>query len=154
MAAPRIIKKYPNRRLYDTELSRYVTLAEIRGLVMEGVDFQVVDTNSKEDLTRSILLQIMLEEETGGEPMFTAQTLRQIIQFYGGTVQGALAKYLEESLAMFAKQQEQWQDMVSTSPMKTFADMAEQNMKMWTDMQKSFFNPSGHSAGNKEEDEK
>ena len=96
----------------------------------------------------------LLEEETGGEPMFTAQTLRQIIQFYGGTVQGALAKYLEESLAMFAKQQEQWQDMVSTTPMKTFADMAEQNMKMWSDMQKSFFNPSGYGADNKDKDDK
>ena len=147
MAAPRIIKKYPNRRLYDTELSRYVTLAEIRGLVMEGVEFQVVDTNSKEDLTRSILLQIMLEEESGGEPLFTAQTLRQIIQFYGGTVQGVLAKYLEDSMTMFTKQQEQWKDMVSTSPMKTFSDLAEQNMKMWNDFQTSFF--GGFASGDK-----
>ena len=146
MAAPRIIKKYPNRRLYDTELSRYVTLAEIRGLVMEGVEFQVVDTNSKEDLTRSILLQIMLEEESGGEPLFTAQTLRQIIQFYGGTVQGVLAKYLEDSMTMFTKQQEQWKDMVSTSPMKTFSDLAEQNMKMWGEFQNSFFKAAAGSS--------
>ncbi|MDF1528350.1 MAG: polyhydroxyalkanoate synthesis repressor PhaR, partial [Sedimenticola sp.] len=82
MSNTRIIKKYPNRRLYDTELSRYITLNDIRELVMKGSDFQVVDTNSNEDLTRSILLQIMLDEESGGEPLFSAKMLSQIIRFY------------------------------------------------------------------------
>ncbi|WP_428633728.1 polyhydroxyalkanoate synthesis repressor PhaR, partial [Sedimenticola sp.] len=94
MSNTRIIKKYPNRRLYDTELSRYITLSDIRELVMKGMDFQVVDTNTNEDLTRSILLQIMLDEESGGEPLFSAKMLSQIIRFYGGTVQGILARYL------------------------------------------------------------
>ena len=88
MKSERIIKKYPNRRLYDTEVSRYITLADVRDLVMNCAEFRVVDAANDSDITRSILLQIMLEEETGGEPLFSATMLAQIIRFYGGTLQG------------------------------------------------------------------
>ncbi|MCW8943220.1 MAG: polyhydroxyalkanoate synthesis repressor PhaR [Sedimenticola sp.] len=154
MSNTRIIKKYPNRRLYDTELSRYITLNDIRELVMKGSDFQVVDTNTNEDLTRSILLQIMLDEESGGEPLFSAKMLSQIIRFYGGTVQGILARYLEESLSMFVQQQEQMNNTVGGDPMKAMTSMAEQNMKIWSDMQTSFFKAAGMaSASNRKKEE-
>ncbi len=154
MSNIRIIKKYPNRRLYDTELSRYITLTDIRELVMSGTDFQVVDTNTNEDLTRSILLQIMLDEESGGEPLFSAKMLSQIIRFYGGTVQGILARYLEESLSMFVQQQEQLNNSVGSDPVKAITNMAEQNMRMWADMQKNFFKAAGlASAGNRKKEE-
>ncbi|AKH20696.1 polyhydroxyalkanoate synthesis repressor PhaR [Sedimenticola thiotaurini] len=154
MSTIRIIKKYPNRRLYDTELSRYITLTDIRELVMSGTDFQVVDTNTNEDLTRSILLQIMLDEESGGEPLFSAKMLSQIIRFYGGTVQGILARYLEESLSMFVQQQEQLNNSVGSDPVTAITNMAEQNMRMWADMQKNFFKAAGlASAGKRKKEE-
>jgi polyhydroxyalkanoate synthesis repressor PhaR len=138
MPSPRIIKKYPNRRLYDSELSRYVTLIDIRQLVMQGIDFQVVDTNTSEDLTRSILLQIMLEDESGGQPLFSAKMLSQIIRFYGGTVQGMFSRYLEESLTMFAEQQEQMRASLGGDPMQAMTKLARHNMQLWADMQKNF----------------
>ncbi|HSQ72517.1 MAG TPA: polyhydroxyalkanoate synthesis repressor PhaR, partial [Rubrivivax sp.] len=87
-AAVRILKKYPNRRLYDTQNSSYITLADVKQMVLAGEDFEVRDAKTGEDLTRSILLQIILEEESGGLPMFSAQTLSQIIRFYGHAMQG------------------------------------------------------------------
>ena len=85
---PRLIKKYPNRRLYDTETSAYITLTDVKKLVLENVEFRVEDAKTKEDLTRSILLQIILEEETAGAPMFSSDMLSQIIRFYGNAMQG------------------------------------------------------------------
>ena len=98
---PRILKKYPNRRLYDTEVSSYITLAEVKAMVLQGVDFEVRDAKTGEDLTRSILLQIILEEETGGVPMFSAGMLSQIIRFYGHAMQGMMGSYLEKNLQTF-----------------------------------------------------
>ena len=97
----RIIKKYPNRRLYDTETSTYITLAEIRQLVMKTATFVVRDAKSNEDLTRSILLQIILEEETGGAPMFTEAVLSNIIRFYGNAMQSFMGSYLEKNVQSF-----------------------------------------------------
>jgi len=97
----RIIKKYPNRRLYDTETSTYITLAEIRQLVMQTATFVVRDAKSNEDLTRSILLQIILEEETGGAPMFTEAVLANIIRFYGNAMQSFMGSYLEKNVQSF-----------------------------------------------------
>ena len=153
MSDLRIIKKYPNRRLYDTERSRYITLSDIRELVMAGTDFQVLDTNNSDDLTRSILLQIMLDEESGGQPLFSAKMLSQVIRFYGGTVQGVLARYLEDSLSMFVQQQEQMKNTVGSDPMHAMTNLAEQNMKIWTDMQSNFFKATGIDKGEKKEDE-
>lgn len=94
----RVIKKYPNRRLYDTETSTYVTLAEVKGLVMKGISFEVRDARSAEDLTRSILLQIILDEETAGVPLFTEAALANIIRFYGQAMQGFMGTYLEKNV--------------------------------------------------------
>lgn len=100
-AVTRIIKKYPNRRLYDTETSTYITLAEVRLLVMANIPFVVRDAKTNEDLTRSILLQIILEEETGGVPMFTEAVLANIIRFYGDAMQGFMGTYLEQNVQSF-----------------------------------------------------
>src|SRR5205809_6698887 len=100
-AGTRVLKKYPNRRLYDTEVSSYITLAEVKAMVLQGVAFEVRDAKTGEDLTRSILLQIILEEETGGVPMFSASMLSQIIRFYGHAMQGMMGSYLEKNLQTF-----------------------------------------------------
>jgi polyhydroxyalkanoate synthesis repressor PhaR len=96
--AERVIKKYPNRRLYDTQTSSYITLAEIKQLVMDNATFVVRDAKSGEDLTRSILLQIILEEEAGGTPMFSTSVLANIIRFYGHAMQGFMGGYLEKNI--------------------------------------------------------
>lgn len=106
----RIIKKYPNRRLYDTETSTYITLAEVKQFVLEYQTFQVQDARTGEDLTRSILLQIILEEESGGVPMFSADMLANIIRYYGHSMQGLMGNYLERSIHAFAEAQKQFQD--------------------------------------------
>jgi polyhydroxyalkanoate synthesis repressor PhaR len=97
-SSDRIIKKYPNRRLYDTDTSSYITLTEIKQLVMDSEPFVVLDAKSGEDLTRSILLQIILEEESQGSPMFTAPVLANVIRFYGHTMQGFMGGYLEKNM--------------------------------------------------------
>ena len=110
MPAPRIIKKYPNRRLYDTETSTYITLAEVKDLVLAYRDFQVRDAKSGEDLTRSILLQIILEEESGGVPMFSSDMLANIIRYYGHAMQGLMGSYLERSIFAFHEAQKRFQE--------------------------------------------
>ena len=100
-ASPRVIKKYPNRRLYDTQTSSYITLTDVKQLVLDNEEFTVVDAKSSEDLTRSILLQIILEEEAGGAPMFTEAVLANIIRFYGHAAQGFMGTYLEKNVQAF-----------------------------------------------------
>jgi polyhydroxyalkanoate synthesis repressor PhaR len=107
---PRIIKKYPNRRLYDTETSSYITLADVKKLVLEQVQFRVEDAKTKEDLTRSILLQIILEEESAGAPMFSSDMLTQIIRFYGNAMQGMMGSYLEKNIQTFIEIQKRLQE--------------------------------------------
>jgi polyhydroxyalkanoate synthesis repressor PhaR len=99
--AERFIKKYPNRRLYDTETSTYITLSDVKQLVLEQEEFKVIDAKTNEDLTRSILLQIILEEESGGVPMFSSSMLSQIIRFYGHAMQGMMGTYLEKNIQAF-----------------------------------------------------
>src|SRR5438477_11018867 len=102
MAKPiRIIKKYPNRRLYDTANSGYITLADVKQMVLEFIDFQVIDAKSGDDLTRSILLQIILEEESVGVPMFSSEMLSQMIRFYGNALQGIMGNYMEQNVKAF-----------------------------------------------------
>ncbi|HSC00780.1 MAG TPA: polyhydroxyalkanoate synthesis repressor PhaR [Burkholderiaceae bacterium] len=98
---PRILKKYPNRRLYDTHASSYITLADVKKMVLDNEQFEVRDAKTGEELTRSILLQIILEEETGGVPMFSTQTLAQIIRLYGHAMQGMMGQYLEKNMQAF-----------------------------------------------------
>jgi polyhydroxyalkanoate synthesis repressor PhaR len=100
-SGPRVLKKYPNRRLYDTQTSSYITLADVKRMVLDGETFEVRDAKSGEDLTRSILLQIILEEETGGVPMFSTEMLAHIIRFYGHAMQGLMGSYLEKNLQAF-----------------------------------------------------
>ena len=98
----RLIKKYPNRRLYDTKTSSYITLADVKQMVHRQEDFQVIDAKSGDDLTRAILLQIILEEEsTGGLPMFSSDLLSQLIRFYGNAMQGMMGTYLEKNIRAF-----------------------------------------------------
>ena len=114
MATPRIIKKYPNRRLYDTETSTYITLAEVKDLVLGYKEFQVQDAKTGEDLTRSILLQIILEEESGGVPMFSTDMLANIIRYYGHSMQGLMGSYLERSIFAFHEAQKRFQEQAQT----------------------------------------
>lgn len=104
-AGIRILKKYPNRRLYDTLTSSYITLADVKKMVLEGAPFEVRDAKTGDELTRAILLQIILEEETGGVPMFNTQMLAQIIRFYGHAMQGVMGSYLEKNLSALADMQ-------------------------------------------------
>lgn len=101
----RVIKKYPNRRLYDTVESRYITLADIRRLVMDKVDFLVVDKKSQEDITRSILLQVIAEQEQFGRPILSTALLETLIRCYGNSLQTFLGAYLEKSVAAFVHEQ-------------------------------------------------
>jgi polyhydroxyalkanoate synthesis repressor PhaR len=102
---PRILKKYPNRRLYDTRTSSYITLVDVKQMVLEGEHFEVRDAKTGDDLTRSILLQIILEEETGGMPMFSTRMLADLIRFYGHAMQGMMGSYLEKNMQTFVELQ-------------------------------------------------
>ena len=104
----RTLKKYPNRRLYDTQTSSYITLADVKQMVLGGEDFEVRDAKTGDELTRSILLQIILEEESGGVPMFTTQALAQIIRFYGHAMQGVMGTMIEKNLQAFTELQAQF----------------------------------------------
>lgn len=110
----RIIKKYPNRRLYDTETSAYITLTEVKTLVLEQAEFQVVDAKSGQDITRSILMQIILEEECGAAPLFSSGMLSQMIRSYGNAMQGVMGSYLEKSFQSFMEVQAKLQDQART----------------------------------------
>ena len=103
--AVRVLKKYPNRRLYDTQTSSYITLADVKAMVLDAQAFEVRDAKTAEDITRSILLQIILEEETDGVPMFSTGALSQIIRFYGHAMQGVMGDYLERNMQTFAELQ-------------------------------------------------
>ena len=139
MSAERLIKKYPNRRLYDTEESRYITLEEVRGLVMRAVPFRVVDSQTETDLTRAILLQIIMEQESGGHPLFTAAMLERFIRFYGDATQAAFSGFLDLSLDFFMRQQrmmgEQMQGVLSGNPMDFWMKLGQHNMSFWQDME-------------------
>lgn len=132
----RIIKKYANRRLYDTEASKHVTLSTIRQMIVDGMDIQIIEDTSGEDITRPLLLQIIVEQEqAGGQPILTELLLSQLIRFYGNPMQGMMAEYLQKSVSTFVNQQRtvqsQMQDMMSTTPLDTMRELMTQNMKTW-----------------------
>ena len=141
MSATRIIKKYPNRRLYDTDISSYITLEDVRQLIIDGVDFEVRDAKSGEDLTRTVLLQIISEHEERGQPMFSTRLLSQIIRFYGDSLQGFMGSYLERSMQQFLDQQNQFRAQLSNllgqTPWTMLNQLAERNFETWTKMQTS-----------------
>jgi polyhydroxyalkanoate synthesis repressor PhaR len=137
----RVLKKYPNRRLYDTQNSTYITLQDVKDMVLQGQDFQVQDAKTAEDITRSILLQIILEEETGGVPMFSTPMLANIIRFYGHAMQGMMGHYLEQNLQAFADLQRQW-----TAQSKTLYDPTQFNTEAWGQWAKMFQSVPGFTG--------
>lgn len=158
----RVIKKYPNRRLYDTDTSSYITLSEVKQLVMDSEPFAVLDAKSGEDLTRSILLQIILEEETNESPMFTAPVLASVIRFYGHAMQGMMGGYLEKNMqslmdvqTKFAEQSkglspEMWTQFVAMqSPVLQgmMGGNLEQSKKMLAQMQEQMEKQTGQMLG-------
>lgn len=132
MSEIRVIKKYPNRRLYDTATSSYITLADVKKLVLENVEFKVIDAKSNEDLTRAILLQIIIDEESGGVPMFSSDMLSQIIRFYGNAMQGMMGTFLEKNIQTFMQIQQRLQEQ-SRGVLGTNAML---NPDAWTDFVK------------------
>jgi len=155
MSQVRIIKKYPNRRLYDTEISSYVTLEDVRQLIVEGETFEVRDAKSGRDLTRAVLLQILAEHEDIGQPIFSTQLLTTVIRFYGDSLQGIIGSYLERSIQMFSDQQQQLRghfgSLVVQAPWTLLNQLAERNMEIWKGVQQGI--KSGLSANADKPDE-
>ncbi|MFZ5483808.1 MAG: polyhydroxyalkanoate synthesis repressor PhaR [Pseudomonadota bacterium] len=132
----RLIKKYPNRRLYDTEASRYITLTEVKQLIMADQPFKVVDSNTDQDLTRSILLQIIMDQEAGGEPLFTTDMLARFIRFHGDPGQATLTSFLEQGLDLMFKQQRLAAEQVKKAawpfnPIDFWTQVGQQNLEYW-----------------------
>ncbi|HSN52705.1 MAG TPA: polyhydroxyalkanoate synthesis repressor PhaR [Woeseiaceae bacterium] len=142
MAKPRIIRKYANRRLYDTEASRHINKDDVRKLIAAGKDVRIVEDGSGDDITRSVLLQLVAEQELGGKPVLSDQMLTQIIRFYDHPMQGVLGSYLQQSFETFLQQQstlqEQMQELMRNGPFAVMKDVAKQNMEAWQAMQKAF----------------
>jgi len=149
MSEPRVIKKYPNRRLYDTVESRYITLADVRRLVTDKVEFLVIDKKTQEDITRSILLQVISEQEHSGQPIMSQDFLSQCIRSYGGAMQNFVGNYLEQSLKLFSNQQPNAQSGGASTPPDPFvamANVARQNYERWLAMQGEFLRAMSGSA--------
>jgi len=147
MADERLIRKYANRRLYDSQESRHVTLEDLRKLIAAGERIKVVDETNGEDVTRSMLLQIIVNQEQFGHPVLSTQLLEAIIRFYGNPIQEMMTSYLEQSIGSLLKQQEVMQSemaKVLQTPMAPMAELARQNMELWAKMQASMM--SGFAA--------
>jgi polyhydroxyalkanoate synthesis repressor PhaR len=150
MTELRIIKKYPNRRLYDTEISSYITLEEVRQLVLDNEEFEVRDAKTGENLTRSVLLQIISEYEDRGEPMFTTKLLSQVIGFYGDSLQGFMGGYLERSLQVFLDQQVQFRSQLNNilgqTPWSMLNGLTERNVDLWKSLQQGFLTAAANTV--------
>ena len=148
MSNTRVIKKYPNRRLYDTEESRYITLADVKELVMNKVDFVVIDKKSGEDITRTILLQVISDQEQHGDAIMTEDFLAQIIRAYGSVVPDFMARYLEQSMSFFMKQQKvlqcQVKSVVGTDPISAMTELTQKNFARLQSLQEEML--KGFSA--------
>jgi polyhydroxyalkanoate synthesis repressor PhaR len=156
MAVTRIIKKYPNRRLYDTKISSYITIEDVRQLIVDGEEFEVRDAKSGEDLTRQVLLQIIAEHEQEGEPVLSTQLLSQIIRFYGDSMQGFMGNYLERSMQIFLEQQQQFRQqmggLIGQTPWAMMNQLTERNLEMWREFQHNLIGAMGRSASPKPRD--
>jgi len=139
MSTARVIKKYPNRRLYDTEESRYITLSDVKDLVINKNAFVVIDKKSGNDITRTILLQVISEQEQQGEAMMSQDFLSQVIRSYGKVMPGFMANYLEQSTKLFMVQQQnlrgQVKRVVGVDPVSAVADIAQKNFNRWKSLQ-------------------
>lgn len=151
MSEERLIKKYPNRRLYDMALSEYITLEKLKQYVMEGIEFKVIEARSEKDVTQSCLIQIILEQEEAGTPLFNTETLATLIKLYNHPMQVHLRNFLQQSIQAFNCNMDQFQSNFenmenlkqseSVDPYKQWTKLAEQNLKTWQAM----FNPSNKS---------
>ncbi|MBS0385977.1 MAG: polyhydroxyalkanoate synthesis repressor PhaR [Proteobacteria bacterium] len=152
LTEPVIIKKYANRRLYNTAASQYVTLEHLSEMVREGVDFVVQDAKTGDDITRSVLTQIIFEQESRGQNLLPVQFLRRLIRFYGDQMQGFLPPYLEMSMESFAKAQDKMRENMSrafgaTTPMAAFEEQAQRNMQMFQQALSMWAPLGGQSPG-------
>ena len=162
MSTTRVIKKYPNRRLYDTEESRYITLADVKELVMSKVDFEVIDKKTGEDITRQILLQVISEQETHGNAIMSEDFLSEVIRAYGSVVPDYMGKYLEQSMNFFMQQQKvlqgQVKSVVGSDPLTAMAELTQQNIARFQSFQeemlKGFMGDSGGSGDDSTSDQK
>ena len=143
MNSVRVIKKYPNRRLYDTDGSRYITLADVKDFVIAKIDFVVIDRKSGDDITRPILLQVISAQEQQGEAIMSPDFLSQVIRSYGKSVPGFLARYLEQSMKLILNQQQnlrgQVKRVVGIDPVVAVTDMAQKNFTRWKTLQDEVF---------------
>lgn len=150
MTKSRVIKKYPNRRLYDTDISSYITIEDVRQLIVDGEDFEVRDAKSGEDLTRQVLLQIIAEHEQDGQPMLSTQLLSQIIRFYGDSMQGFMGTYLDRSMQAFMEQQAQFRqqmgNVLGQTPWTMMNQLTERNIELWKDFQENLIAGMGRNA--------
>ncbi|PVZ68810.1 polyhydroxyalkanoate synthesis repressor PhaR [Pelagibaculum spongiae] len=142
----RIIKKYPNRRLYDTTESRYITIEAVRQLVLDRVPFKIIGTKNGEDLTHTVLLQIISEQEDSGHPVFSTEVLENVIRSYGNSMQDGMRDFLDQSMNFFVGQQQQFQQDLNRqvnqaidTPLKVAQEITERNFEMWTQFQNSLF---------------
>ena len=153
MTAIRVIKKYPNRRLYDTEISSYITIEDVRQLIVDGESFEVRDAKTGDDLTRQVLLQIITEHEQNGQPMLSTQMLSQLIRFYGDSLQGFMGNYLERSMQVFMDQQQQFRQqmggmggIIGQTPWTMLNQLTERNMELWKDFQQNLVSGLGNTT--------
>jgi len=139
----RVIKKYPNRRIYDTHTSKYIKIDDIREMIVEGIPFVVLDSKSGDDVTRSVLLQLIIEQESETNPLFTTENLKTFIRYYGQVPHKPFSEFMDQSLSFFKHQQEQFSDsfsdMMHNNPMKAFTEMSKKNMEMWQKMSDGYF---------------
>jgi polyhydroxyalkanoate synthesis repressor PhaR len=153
----RVIKKYPNRRLYDTAISSYITLEDVKSLVVTGVEFRVIDSRTAEDLTRPILFQIIAEQEQRNGPMFSTEFLVQLIRLYGDTLQGAIRSYFEFLAQMLVEQQhllrEQVTALLGNNPLSVMVDIAQRNLSLWAGPKENRTDNSPASRNGPEPDE-
>ena len=156
MTQERLIKKYANRRLYDASQSRHITLDDIRGLIVKGERIKVVEDKTGHDITRHILLQVIAEQEHGADPVMSRDFLAQVIRSYGGTLQGVLSSYLEQSMKMFNSQQRELREkvkaVVGMDPVETVAGVAQRNYQRWRSVQDEIFRTLMNAAGRGRED--
>src|SRR5687768_13647938 len=157
MSSLRIIKKYPNRRLYDTEISSYITIEDVRQLIVDGEEFEVRDAKTGDDLTRQVLLQIIAEHEQDGQPMLSTQLLSQIIRFYGDSLQGFMGSYLERSMQTFLEQQQQFRQqmggMLGQTPWTMMNQLTERNLELWKEFQQNLVGGLGRPTAPKDKEE-
>ncbi|HSZ08835.1 MAG TPA: polyhydroxyalkanoate synthesis repressor PhaR [Steroidobacteraceae bacterium] len=149
MSNERLIKKYANRRLYDSTESRHVTLEDIRKMIVSGAKVKVVDDKSGEDLTRAVLLQVIAEQDQYGTPVLSTELLEAIIRFYGNPVQEMLTKYMEQSVGTLVRQQETMRAEMTKAlagPMAPLAEFARQNMDQWSKIQASMMSAFAGAA--------